>query len=200
MAICAMIDLRPTMAKSHSTRHKEQRSAPRRAPGTICNLFDSLSRISMQYVERGGPVFLVLGVAASLLVGPTIVTADESVRVSVCEVLRAPERYLGKEVEVTGQTEGHWFEGALLRDRSCPDAGAVGLAGETSSGIDELRRASAAADRAGNTLPGVATVLRGRFEQRADGFPRYILVVTKVVSIKKGGVPSAVPPIPPKRP
>lgn len=140
----------------------------------------------------------VLGLAGSLLVAQSTAMADEWPRVTVCELLRAPEQYLGKDVEVAGQTEGGWFESAPLRDSRCRDAGAVELAGEASSGIDELRRASRAADRAGNAFPGVATVLHGRFEYRPVGFPRYILVVKKVVSIQKGRVPSAVPPIPPK--
>jgi hypothetical protein len=142
---------------------------------------------------------LALGLSGSLLVAQSTAIANEWPRVTVCELLRAPEQYVGKNVEVAGQTEGHWFESAPLRDKRCRDAGAVELAGEASSGLDELRRASAAADRAGNALPGVATVLRGRFEHRPDGLPRYILVVLKVVSIQNDGVPTAVPPIPPKR-
>ncbi len=142
------------------------------------------------------PRIVVLGLAGSWLLAQSTASAKEWLRVSVCELLSAPERYLGKDVEVRGQTEGRWFESAPLRDRGCRDAGAVGLAGEPSSGLDDLRRASVAADRVGNALPGVATILRGRFEYRPHGSPRYILVVKRVVSIQKRGVPSAVPPIP----
>jgi len=143
------------------------------------------------------PLISALGLAGLLLVAHGTATANEWLRVTVCELLRAPEQYLGKGVEVAGQTEGRWFESAPLRDRSCPDVGAVELAGEASSGLDELRRASVAADRSGNALPGVATVLRGRFEHRPE-FPHYLLMVMEVVSIRSG-VPSAVPPIPPPK-
>jgi hypothetical protein len=141
---------------------------------------------------------LALGLAGSPLVAQNTAIPNDWLRVTVCELLRAPEQYLGKDVEVAGQTEGHWFESAPFSDRRCRYAGGIELAGEASSGIDVLGRASAAADRAGNTLPGVAAVLRGRFEYRPE-FPHYFLMVMKVVSIQKGGVPSSIPPIPPRQ-
>lgn len=119
-------------------------------------------------------------------------------KVSVCELLRAPAQYVGHTVEVVGQTEGHWFESAPLRDRNCRGAGYIELEGERSSGIDQLRRASAAADIAGNKLPGVVAVLRGKFEHGTGGWHLYVLMVEKVVTISKTRAPSAVP-IPPRR-
>jgi len=119
-------------------------------------------------------------------------------KVSVCELLRAPGQYIGHAIEVVGQTEGHWFESAPLRDRACRGAGYIELEGEKSSGIDELRRASAAADVAGNKLPGVVAVLRGKFERGTGGRHLYVLMVEKVVAISKTRAPSAVP-MPPRR-
>lgn len=80
--------------------------------------------------------------------------------VSVCELLRAPERYVGDTVEIVGQTEGRWFESAPLRDRRCPGAGSIELKGKVGSGLNELERASRAADS--SRLPGVVAVLTKR--------------------------------------
>jgi hypothetical protein len=120
-------------------------------------------------------------------------------KVSVCELLRGPAQYVGHTIEVVGQTEGHWFESAPLRDRTCRGVGYIELEGEKSSGIDQLRRASAAADVAGTELPGVVAVLKGRFERGTGGSHRYVLMVEKVIAIGKTRVPSAVLPIPPRK-
>jgi hypothetical protein len=57
---------------------------------------------------------LALCVAGSFLVAQSTAVANEWPSVTVCELLSAPEQYLGKNVEVAGQTEGHWFESAPL--------------------------------------------------------------------------------------
>lgn len=55
---------------------------------------------------------LALCLAGSALVIQNTAIANDWLRVTVCDLLRAPEQFLGKDVEVAGQTEGHWFESA----------------------------------------------------------------------------------------
>ncbi len=145
-------------------------------------------RTRLQY-----PAFVV----TVLVAVSSVSLASEPLRVSLCDLVRTPQTYDHKVIEVDGQTGGDWFEYAPLYDSNCGSA--IQLRAGRNGALDKVVEKVGEALRASSPERTyiVRTSLVGRFIGSGDNLGRYFLEVYAVrkVALTVGHLPGRnVPP------